>query len=389
MLHTCLLVLAYLYQPDERCDRRRALAVESIQLVVAVMLARSGVVRLQRQGCFALTMLGTHAPDPAISMRRTGALTTAIVALHEHTSDFGVQANACGVIQVACQASASTTLFAVSRGAVAGVIAALRGHPGVEAVQREAVGALCSFTLALTAEQCNAAGMAAAIEPMTAAMYSYPANPFLYRHGCLALVHIIWQRVASMQRAVEAGAIEAVLAGMVAISDAASMDAQSPSVYQAGCNVLESLLVLGTASEQRVVCAVAAIEDVVVPTRGLQSERPEDVRVCAMVLQQLHAAARQHDSGVCDNAACKRCAAARERGALCALPGYGARTRPDGKRLKRCGRCRLATYCGEAHQRQHWPTHRPLCRPAAPAADADASEGAADDASSALARLSI
>ena len=387
MLHECFIVLGYLYEPDERCDCKRALEVESITLVAAVMTAQAGAVRLQRQGCFVLTTLGRHAPDPALSLRRTGALSTAISALLEHATDFGVQANACGVIQVACQESASNVLFAVSRGAVAGVIAALRAHPGVEAVQREAVAALCSFTLALTGEQCNTAGMAAAVEPLTAALCAYPANPFLQRHGCLALSRIIWQHGAATQRAVEAGAIEAVLAGMAAVSDAASFAAKvlSPSSYQAGCDALEALLILGPATELHVVCAVAAIEDVVVPTRGLQSEYPSHVQICARVLQRIQAAVLRHDGGRCDNADCMRCAAARKRGAMCSLPSCGARAWPDGEKLKRCRRCRLARYCSEAHQREHWPTHRPLCR----AAD-DAPVGAEhDDASAAMERLSV
>jgi hypothetical protein len=158
--------------------------------------------------------------------------------------------------------------------------------------------------------------------------------------------------------------------------------------YQAGCDALESLLTLSAATELRAVCAVAAIEDVVMPTQGLQSEKPSDMEICAAVLQRVRAAARRHDRSRCINAACKRCAAARERGALCGLPSCGARARPDGKRLKRCGRCLVTAYCCEAHQREHWPTHRPLCRPAAPAADASAGADH-EDASAAMERLSI
>ncbi|XP_012280266.1 uncharacterized protein LOC105699679 [Orussus abietinus] len=29
--------------------------------------------------------------------------------------------------------------------------------------------------------------------------------------------------------------------------------------------------------------------------------------------------------------------------------------------LKRCGNCRMIAYCGEDHQRQHWPQHKELC----------------------------
>jgi hypothetical protein len=50
---------------------------------------------------------------------------------------------------------------------------------------------------------------------------------------------------------------------------------------------------------------------------------------------------------------CKRCAAKRDAGRMCALAGCGARKRADGsgKSLLRCGACRTAVYCGLAHQR--------------------------------------
>jgi hypothetical protein len=383
VLHRCLLLLGYLYGPVELCDRRAALIVESITLVVALMTAQAADLRMQRQGCFVLGLIGRHTQDQA--MIRTGGLSAAIVALRQFASDWNVQLNACGVIEMACKAAPLNTEFAVSRGAVAGVIAALRAHPGHEEVQRAACSALCAFTGSLTSERLQSTGIAAAIEPLTAALRAYPANPYLQQNGCGALALIVQQCLAPTQRAVEAGAIEAVLAGMIAISDAGE---RSPLNYQAGCDALESLLTLSAATELRAVCAVAAIEDVVMPTQGLQSEKPSDMEICAAVLQRVRAAARRHDRSRCINAACKRCAAARERGALCGLPSCGARARPDGKRLKRCGRCLVTAYCCEAHQREHWPTHRPLCRPAAPAADASAGADH-EDASAAMERLSI
>ena len=29
---------------------------------------------------------------------------------------------------------------------------------------------------------------------------------------------------------------------------------------------------------------------------------------------------------------------------------------------KRCSRCRLVTYCGKDHQRQHWKIHKQFCK---------------------------
>ncbi|XP_024870786.1 uncharacterized protein LOC112453957 [Temnothorax curvispinosus] len=33
----------------------------------------------------------------------------------------------------------------------------------------------------------------------------------------------------------------------------------------------------------------------------------------------------------------------------------------DGVLLKRCGDCRMISYCGKEHQKQHWEQHKPLC----------------------------
>ncbi|XP_077254427.1 uncharacterized protein LOC143893199 isoform X2 [Temnothorax americanus] len=34
----------------------------------------------------------------------------------------------------------------------------------------------------------------------------------------------------------------------------------------------------------------------------------------------------------------------------------------DGVLLKRCGGCRMISYCGQEHQKQHWKQHKPLCK---------------------------
>ena len=39
----------------------------------------------------------------------------------------------------------------------------------------------------------------------------------------------------------------------------------------------------------------------------------------------------------------------------CALCGAGGS-------LKQCTRCKAASYCGAACQREHWPVHRRTCR---------------------------
>jgi hypothetical protein len=78
-------------------------------------------------------------------------------------------------------------------------------------------------------------------------------------------------------------------------------------------------------------------------------------------VKQLQAAAQRHDVADCPHADCKRCAAARACGAMCALAGCCERKRASGKNLQRCGRCRTAAYCGAEHQADDWARHKPEC----------------------------
>jgi hypothetical protein len=96
------------------------------------------------------------------------------------------------------------------------------------------------------------------------------------------------------------------------------------------------------------------------------------------LLSSLEAAAQRHDAGVCAHERCKRCAAARDAGRMCALAGCGALKRADGsgKRLLRCGACAVAAYCGPAHQREHWERHKTECATLAAAAGAAAGSAA-------------
>jgi hypothetical protein len=79
------------------------------------------------------------------------------------------------------------------------------------------------------------------------------------------------------------------------------------------------------------------------------------------LIRLLQPAAQQHDARPCTHAGCKRCEAARARGAMCALAGCGIRTREGGKRLQRCITCRTARYCSKAHQLDEWQRHKPEC----------------------------
>jgi hypothetical protein len=77
-------------------------------------------------------------------------------------------------------------------------------------------------------------------------------------------------------------------------------------------------------------------------------------------------AVQRHDAVPCAHAAvCKRCAAARARGEVCALPSCGARrsTAAATKKLSRCARCLTTAYCSAEHQKADWKArHKAQCR---------------------------
>ncbi|KAF7326610.1 hypothetical protein MVEN_02597700 [Mycena venus] len=45
----------------------------------------------------------------------------------------------------------------------------------------------------------------------------------------------------------------------------------------------------------------------------------------------------------------------------CGGPGCTRRVQKDGSDLSQCGRCKSAVYCGVAHQKAAWTTHKPTC----------------------------
>jgi hypothetical protein len=129
-------------------------------------------------------------------------------------------------------------------------------------------------------------------------------------------------------------------------------------------------------------CAVRAGALDAMVRKGAQNILSASRAAHARLLSLLEAAAQRHDAAVCEHEGCKRCAAARDAGRVCALPGCGARKRADGsgKGLLRCGACRRFAFCGPAHQREAWAGHKDKC--AALAAAAAAAAGAAGGATS-------
>lgn len=361
----CCSALGIFYQHQSNDSQRsNCFAGKAIAAVVAALGTHLEDANVQCQGCFALNVIARHAPTHAAALGGApGGLQALTAAARAHPSDVNVQRKALLALGRAC-GDTDNVSSAVAGDVFAAAVGALRAHACVEDVCSAACSALCQVVG--IGQSRIYLRVAADIEPLVAALHAYPTNLNLQRAGCCVLVCIISEEKgnATAKRAVATGAVEAVLAAMMTLTDA--------DTYNGGCQALDALMRRSDTAAQRAVCAVAAIEDMLSPERGLvRSNRTEDAAVCARVRQLLRNAAAHHDLGsnACAVDGCKRCAAARAAGVMCAWPCCGARTRAgSAKKLLRCGTCRLACYCGANHQRLHWAEHRPACRTAAAAA---------------------
>jgi hypothetical protein len=174
-----------------------------------------------------------------------------------------------------------------------------------------------------------------------------------------ALAIMIGSHRGNTDRACAAGVIEALAAAMGA-SYAYEHATPSLHFYDGAVRILDGLLDGNDAAALRAVHA--GVLDIMA-REGTHSDEPAVLAAHARTLSRLQAAAQQHDTGVCAHDGCKRCAAARDAGRMCALAGCGARKRADdsGKRLLRCGACAVAAYCGPAHQRADYARHKTQC----------------------------
>jgi hypothetical protein len=377
----------------------------AVDAAVAAMLAHAGDSALQIQGCSLLLHLfrDERNGDAALARRAGAVLTVVTAALRAHQHDVDVLNMGCmAIVQlVACTQGITTCATGVSN-AVKAVVAVLRAFPAVAELQQAgllalaatclhvhdnnlaaagglevAVSALRTYTTDMTMNMtvqhcaCMALGALVAgappsqtrtgklggVEAMAAvlcarcAVQQLPAERDEYfRHWCQTMAGLLRDHPVNTQKAVASDSIELVVSVMNA-PDA------TPDVFESACIVL-TFLTRGADPEARAVTA-GALE-------ALQAQTVQRSAVVdasrVEVIQRLQAAAQRHDADPCVIAGCQRCAAARARGSMCALPGCGARSRDGGaKKLLRCGTCRAACYCGPAHQREDWGRHKGAC----------------------------
>jgi hypothetical protein len=226
---------------------------------------------------------------------------------------------------------------------------------------------------------------AGAIGAVVHAVLAHSDDIFLQQIGWAVLESTVCRDARHIHDAVAAGAIDAVIGALTALSFPHFRDYPhaANNFHETVCSVLNALI---RGDDAR---ALAATRAGALEALRAHPPSPESTAVpwgdepaYNLLLPRLRDAAARHDAAPCAFAACKRCGARRARGAMCARPGCGARKRAGGggdeeeeeKAMKRCGACAVIAYCCPVHQREDWERHKPECRELRRAAAAAAEE---------------
>jgi hypothetical protein len=204
-----------------------------------------------------------------------------------------------------------------------------------------------------------AAGAAGAVESIVDAIRTAVLTRALLQPCCVALCSVVQGHHGNGKRACDAGVFSTLVAIM---GSGCAHDGTATELSAYDC-VVRSLEALLYGNDDAALHAIHAGVLDIMAREGTQRIHPSALAAHAYVLPLLQGAAERHDAGACAHDGCQRCAAARDRGRMCALAGCGARKRADGsgKRLHRCGACAVAAYCGPAHQRADYARHKTEC----------------------------
>jgi hypothetical protein len=356
--------------------RSSGLLSNAWKTVVAALNAHRDAVLVQQFACAALWQL-TATNAHRVEAGKVGAVTAAVAALRAHPADARVQQAGCCATDVLCSNNSVNAVQACGAGALQAIVAGLRAHPAAFGVQLNACGALSSIVGAHPRVQA-AAGAAGAVETIVGAMRLPAVNAGLLNNSSKALLHVVEGHRGNAERACAAGVIAALASAMGASCAHEGGTNTLRSMYDTAVSVLGVLLEGNNDAAQRAIHAGVAD---ILAREGSQRCHPSALAKHARLLVLLEAAAQWHDARVCVHDGCTRCAAARERGRMCALAGCGARKRDDGsgKRLHRCGACAVAAYCGLAHQRADYARHKTECAALGAASDDDEGDQQSDE----------
>jgi hypothetical protein len=329
--------------------RRRAFSSGAGEAISTVMRTHIAQLLVQAAGCNAFCNLfceGAQTGSKPVHVV-AASINTVVAAMTAHASDGDMQCRACIALFNMTVYNRSRKAIAAAAGGIEATAAALRAHATHTRMQTAGCKALLSFCEDMPGHQAKAFA-AGGIEAVVQALHRHAADAELQEYGCTALAIMVENNRGSVQRAHAAGALDAVVASAMGTA------AVTPRVFDAVCRALAQL-VPGREAAAVLAGALEALQRSTVTCNAYE----EAAR--SRLLRQLQPTAQQHDARLCTHAGCKRCAAARARGAMCALAGCGIRTREGGKKLQRCITCRTARYCSEAHQLDDFQRHKPEC----------------------------
>jgi hypothetical protein len=256
------------------------------------------------------------------------AIVAIVAAMRRHCGHVALQGGAAFALSAILETH-ELRLKAGAEGVITAVMAAMHAHPDDLRVQAGCCAALTSAA-AGAPENAASARAAGAVEALVMAITAHRTHFGVLNFGCGALAVL-----GDFARAVRAGAVE-LLSSIVQAEAEQEDDSDDEGEEDSSDDDAEedsgdSFYFVGTFAQN--------------------------------LLKDLQPAVQLHDASPFTHAGCKRCAAARASGAMCALASCCARRKPDdGRKLSRCSGCRAAAYCGAAHQRDDWQRHRVECR---------------------------
>jgi hypothetical protein len=347
--------LVHIFQNNKNADAasvRRAAA--AITIVTAALCAHQDDVSVLHFGCLSIAclMLGPEENKRAAGVG--AAITAVVAALRAFPAAANLQLGGAKALGNMCHGVRDSQLAAAAAGALEAAISAMRTHASHANVQYAGCVVLGALAAGVPSSQTRA-GQLGGVEVMMAALRAHAivhatSEPIDFvQRWCDSMTQLARDNPINTHKAVAAGAIELLVAHVC-------LPTAAPGAMLWGCGLL-LCLVAGTGHEARAVQAglMEALE-----ARRADAADSDTIRL--QLINVLQRAALRHDAEPCAVAGCKRCTEARKSGAMCALPGCGARGRDGGaKKLLRCGTCRAACYCGAAHQREDWRRHKREC----------------------------
>jgi hypothetical protein len=343
--HGCA-ALAGLLQAVE--NRRRAFSSGAGEAIIAAMRTLAAEARVQASGCSAFSHLfagHTLASEHAQLVAEATIIT--VTAMTAHASDGDLQRMACAALSFLALLNSECKAATAAAGGIEASIAALRAHAADALMQTAGCQALAQVCADMPGHQAKAV-IAGGIEAVVQALRRHAADANVQEYGCFALANMVRNSRGSVQRAIAAGALDAV-----AVASATGPAAAGPRVFNVVCRALHEL-VPGHET--------AAVQAGVLEALQQRTATNANEAAPSSLIRLLQPAAQQHDARPCTHAGCKRCAAARALGKMCALAGCGARKREGGeKKLWRCSTCHTARYCSEHCMRDDSARHQLEC----------------------------